>query len=286
MFRRLQLGRYLLELNTAFPQPLLARCHCWRKGRVDLQKKCGSVAEVSTHQPSRKFEAGAFEGLALRLSLPLLALALTHCGGKERSGQPSSGGASVSGDSSAGSSTESESRAGSAAGGAGLPSRPMDDGTLIDVGGAPASTPTCNALQTNERASTTVIAEAPPKPEGGTLLNGLYHLTKREDFVGPTGDTNRSLRRAQATLAISASTGVSADVQLYWFEPFGELPLPVGQNETVVVTGTSYAYTVTCATPRGSTAPGEVPFTATADELLWIYPTNDGATRVETFQRE
>jgi hypothetical protein len=97
--------------------------------------------------------------------------------------------------------------------------------------GPPRHTPACNELHTNERASATVIAEAPPKPEGGTLLNGLYHLTKREDFVGPTGDTNRSLRSAQATLAISASTGVSADVRLYWFEPSGELPLPVEQNE-------------------------------------------------------
>ena len=87
---------------------------------------------------------------------------------------------------------------------------------------------------------------------------------------------------------IGASTGVSADLQISWLERGGELPLWIEQNQTIVVTGTSYAYTVTCTTDTQevSTAPGSVSLTATMDQLIRIYPITGGATRVETFERE
>ena len=60
------------------------------------------------------------------------------------------------------------------------------------------------------------------------------------------------------------------------------------EGYVIVVTGTSYAYTVTCTTDtqEASTAPGSVSFTATMDQLIRFYPLTGGATRVETFERE
>jgi hypothetical protein len=111
-------------------------------------------------------------------------------------------------------------------------------------------------------------------------------LTKLEDFVGPAGQS-RTGNHWHSSLIISQSTGVSADLQFRWFELSGELPLPIEQNETMVVTGNSYAYTVTCATVRGSAEPGSGFFTATTQELiLFSAPNPNGVTRVLTYTRE
>jgi len=149
---------------------------------------------------------------------------------------------------------------------------------------------TCNALSVfAESAISTTTAADPPTPQGGTIANGVYHLTRIEDFVGATGRTNARPRPKLARLYISASTNFSADMQLTWLDDFGELPLPIEQNLTLVIAGTSYAYAVTCVTSRGLDAPGSTSFTASANELILIYPgasAASGGTRVETFTRE
>lgn len=175
-------------------------------------------------------------------------------------------------------------------GSAGLADLWLDGGIAMPAGGAPASLADhCNALSYSPpRISWSVIADNPPAPKGGAISNGTYHLTKREDFVGPGGSSSTTPNSAGRALVISASTGVSADLQIGWRERGGELPLWIEQNQTIVVTGTSYAYTVTCTTDTRevSTSPGSVSFTATMDQLIRIYPITGGATRVETFERE
>ena len=91
------------------------------------------------------------------------------------------------------------------------------------------------------------------------------------------------------TLAISASTRAGAELQIDREQVSGELPLPVHQNQTIVITGTSSAYTVTCTTGRGSPEAGAMSFTASPAELVWIYPPSGpsgSATRVATFTRD
>jgi hypothetical protein len=229
----------------------------------------------------------AFEGLAVCVAALLLALAMTSCGGKANDRHTASGGESVGGESS----TEPTANGGSSVlGSAGLVDLGLGGGIAIPVGGAPASLPDqCNGLSYSPpRITWSVIADDPPTPKGGAISNGTYHLIKREDFVSPGGSSSAIPNSAGRALVISASTGVSADLQISWQERGGELPLWIEQNQTIVATGTSYAYTVTCTTDtqEGSTAPGSVSFTATMDQLTRIYPITGGATRVETFERE
>ena len=175
-------------------------------------------------------------------------------------------------------------------GSAGLADHWLDAGIAIPDGGAPASLADhCNGLSySSPRITWSVIADNPPAPKGGAISNGTYHSTKREDFVGPGGSSSTTPNRPGLALVISASTGVSADLQISWQERGGELPLWSEQNQTIVVTGTSYAYTVTCTTDAQEvlTMPGSVPFTATMDQLIRFYPNTGGGTRVETFERE
>jgi hypothetical protein len=241
---------------------------------------------VPNDQPSRTLERRAFEGLGVCLAALLLVLALTYCGGKANDRHTASGGESVGGESS----TEPTANGGSSVlGSAGLAHFGLDSGIVIPVGGAPASVPDhCNQLSYSPpRITWSVIPDNPPAPKGGAISNGTYHLTTREDFVGP-GGSRSTIPNSGQSLVISASTGVSADLQLSWLERGGELPLWIEQNQTIVVTGTSYAYTVTCTTDRQevSSAPGAVSFTATMDQLIRILPISGGATRVETFERD
>ena len=175
-------------------------------------------------------------------------------------------------------------------GSAGLADLWLDGGITIPIGGAPASLPDhCNGLSYSPpRITWSVIADYPPAPKGGAISNGTYHSTKREDFVGPGGSSSTIPNGPGRALVISASTGVSADLQISWLERGGELPLWIEQNQTIVVSGTSYAYAVTCTTDTQevSTAPGSVFFTATMDQLIRFYPIAGDATRVETFERE
>ncbi|HEY3256677.1 MAG TPA: hypothetical protein VGJ91_22120 [Polyangiaceae bacterium] len=238
-------------------------------------------------QPSRTLEIRAFERLAVCLAAPLLVLSLTSCGGKANDRHTASGGESVGGETS----TEPTANGGSSGlGSAGLADLGLAGGITVPVGGAPASRPDhCNGLSYSApRITWSVIADNPPAPKGGAISNGTYHSTKREDFVGPGGSNSTIPNSVGRALVISASTGVSADLQITWQERGGELPLWIEQNQTIVVTGTSYAYTVTCTTDtqEALTAPGSVSFTATMDQLIRFYPITGGATRVETFERE
>jgi hypothetical protein len=240
---------------------------------------------VPNDQPSRTLERRAFERIAVCSAAPLLVLALTYCGGKANDRHTASGGESVGGKGS----TEPTANGGSSVlGSAGLSDLGLDGGIVIPVGGAPASPPDhCNGLSYSAPSITwSVITDNPPAPKGGAISNGTYHSTKREDFVGPGGSRNTIPNSAAHALVISASTGVSADLQISWLERGGELPLWIEQNQTIVVTGTSYAYTVTCTTDTQEVAPASVSFTATMDQLILIYPITGGATRVETFERE
>ncbi|HEX2673506.1 MAG TPA: hypothetical protein VHM25_21640, partial [Polyangiaceae bacterium] len=144
-----------------------------------------------------------------------------------------------------------------------------------------------NALDPGPPAIAVVIAEDPPKPEGGTIPNGLFRLTRHEVFIGRNGNSDQRVSRMGGrTLLISASTGASADLQLSRLENLGELPDLVNESQTLVVSGTSYDYTVTCSSERDFAPAGTRHFTATADELIWISLVSDGTTYVETFERE
>ena len=213
---------------------------------------------------------------------PLLTLALTHCGGAASNGPSPDGGSS-----SAGESSSAFTAAGGSSGvGSGGQAGPSMQGSLI-MPDADAGTPHCNELADSAplvRAS--VVVDDPPTPQGGLIANGVYYLSKREDFVGLDARSSARPHTAQGSLVISGSTDVGAELQLRWMEVFGELPIPVSLNETVTIAGTSYIYTVTCGLPVASAASGSISFTATANELLWIYPDANGGTLVDTFQRE
>jgi hypothetical protein len=237
---------------------------------------------MANHQRSRRGR-----GLAVRLAIPLLAFALTHCGGKANAPRAAATGESTAGESAAGeSSTEPSANGGSsAADSAGQAGRANDSTIVLPTGGS-ATTLDCNTLDDPISPSTaTIFAANPPEPQGGAISNGIYRLTKREDYVGPGGDKSRAPNSASGMLAITQSTEVSADVQITWMELSGELPTHTLWSETVAVTGTTYAYTVTCPT-RDSTETGSLSFTATADELIWFAPLPGGGTRVQTFERE
>jgi len=111
------------------------------------------------------------------IAQPLLALALTHCGGKESHAEPAAAGASTGG-AAAGANT-----GGAAAGGsAGQVAVSFGGNLVVPVGGAPPSLD-CNALDdTRSSVISTAIADDPPKPQGGTLSNGFYRLSKLEDL--------------------------------------------------------------------------------------------------------
>ena len=161
-------------------------------------------------------------------------------------------------------------------------------GHVIEPGaGGDLPPSSCNGLDAfSESVTSTMFAADPPRPQGGSIANGVYHLTRIEDFVGASGSTNEPRRQKLGRLYISASTDSTADLQLAWLDNFGELPLPIEQNLSLVITGTSYAYTVTCSTARGLEAPGSTSFTASTNELILIFPGPGGVTRVETFARE
>lgn len=234
---------------------------------------------------SRTLEIRGFEGVAVCLAAPLLALALTHCGGKANDNYAASGGESVGGTSS---SEPTKNGGSSVLGGAGLANARPDDGIVIPVGGAPASLPGhCNGLSyTAPNVAWAIIPGNPPTAKGGAISNGTYHLTRREDFVGPGAATSVDPSGASSALVISASTGVSADLQISWLARGGELPHSDEETRTIVVTGTSYAYAVTCTTDVFAAASGSVSFTATMDQLICIYPVTGGTTRVDTFERD
>ncbi|HEY0463235.1 MAG TPA: hypothetical protein VGC79_03455, partial [Polyangiaceae bacterium] len=116
--------------------------------------------------------------------------------------------------------------------------------------------------------------------------NGIYHLSNVEDYVAPGVMRSPLTSHRRSRIILSASTGLSAEMQINWMDVDGELPLPVEQNQSLLVTGTSYDYTVTCTTQRGSSAPGSLSFTANANELVQIHPDFEGVTRVETFTRQ
>jgi len=220
--------------------------------------------------------------LALRVAAPLLAFAVIHCGGQANRGEPAGAGASGGGASSIGGSPEGGASQFLSAGRSWMDEHEI----VIPDGGAP-DTYDCNALSDWPPAvSSTFSTGEPPTPQGGSISNGFYRLTKVEVFVGPDGDISQYPDRLGATLAISASSNVGADLQLNWVWMMGELPRPVEQSQTIITAGTSYAYTVTCTTDRAATEPGSIAFTATTDELAWIVPQADGNTRVSTFTRE
>jgi hypothetical protein len=253
------------------------------------------VAGVPTISPGESSSRAPSPGRALFWAAPLLALAVTHCGGKESHGQPagdeaSVGGASVAGASVGGASVAGASVAGasvagaSALGNAGQTSPSIDVGLIDSVGGYPPSE--CNAVgEISGSIILTSVADNPPTPEGGAISDGLYHLSKLEDFVGPGGGS-RYPEHWRASLVVSTSTDVSAYLQFNWEEYDGELPTPVEQNETIVIAGTSYTYTVACTTARLGSESGTVSFTATRDQLIEISPRVDGITRVSTYTRD
>jgi len=222
------------------------------------------------------------DSLAVYLATPLLALALTHCAGKASHDPTSNGGQNSAGTSSAG----APAGGGSSAVGGADPG--LDGSIVVPIGDEPASPPPqCNALERNTSPITRrIVADNPPEPQGGVISNGIYHLTEREDFVGPSGSSSVTSERAFAILAISASTGVTADLQISWRERGGELPLTVEQSQTIVVSGSAFAYTVTCSTELGYSDPGSLPFTATPDQLIWFHSYGDAITRVDTYTRE
>jgi hypothetical protein len=225
---------------------------------------------------------------------PLLVLAAARCGGNASNGQASLGGTSSMG---GGSLTESggasaagavSSAAGAVAGGsanalgsAGQIEIPIDAGNF-----APGPSD-CNSLSDATPAVILqVVANVAPTPEGGTIANGLYHLTQLQDFTGLGGASTEPAYRVEYALAVSASTSVGADLQTHWLVPSGELPIPVEQSATIAIRGTSYTYSTTCTTEPGSAEPGSMSFTASGDTLVRMYPIAGGVTRVETFTRQ
>jgi len=233
-------------------------------------------------KPSRRGEVRAFDRPAFGVAGVLLAFALTHCGGKAGGGQPESGGASVAGQNSAATSAGG----GSSSGGSAGTGTPWIEVPAITSAAGSSAGSECNTVDEGDKSDAAVIAGDPPKPEGGTITNGLFHLTRHEVYVGRNGNTDRSVSRARSSLLISGSTGATADLQFTWLESTGELPRPFKQSQTLVVSGTSYTYTVTCSSELAFAQGGSLSFTATAGELIWIQSASDGATYVDTFERK
>ena len=218
--------------------------------------------------------------LAVRLAAPLLAFAAMRCGGKAQHSEPTTAEASGGGGGSSGASTQNGWNQFGSAG-------TSDEHLIVIPDGGASGTFDCNTISDwSPRVISAVIGSDPPAPQGGTISNGFYRLSKVEYFIGPDGDSSRYLDQLWASLYVSASTDLGADLQIKWEWLDGELPIPVEQSQTIVITGTSYAYAVTCTTDRGSMEPGSIAFTATPNELVWIVPGADGNTRVSTFTRE
>jgi hypothetical protein len=230
-----------------------------------------------------KGDARACSGRALRMAALLLAFGMTQCGGKGVGGQPEGGRASFAGQ---GSGATSASSGSSTGGGAGQLFVPIDSGSLIDAGEVPAVR-NCNALsEWGEFATSVFVVGDAPKPQGGTITDGTFRLTGREAFVARDSNSSGTRSQTSSTLVISASTGASADLQLVWMELSGELPHAVRESQSLVVSGTSYDYTITCPSQLASGGSSSLSFTATANELIWIRPVSDTVTYVETFTRQ
>ncbi|HET7541243.1 MAG TPA: hypothetical protein VFK05_15300 [Polyangiaceae bacterium] len=210
---------------------------------------------------------------------PLLTLVLTHCGGRASgTSQSANAGSSAAGE--AASEATATSGSSGLAGGAAPDLSPGDHTIIVD---ADAGTPICNSLGDTIIVTPRITWDNPPTPQGGMIANGFYYLSKREDYVGLAAVSNARPGAASAALVISESTGGSAQAQLRWMDVIGELPYPVRLSEAITLRGTSYDYTVTCGLPAAS---GSMSFTATPNQLLWIYPDSDGGTMVDTFQRQ
>lgn len=249
---------------------------------------------VANEEPGEKLAQRARKGIAVCWVAPLLALALTHCGGNSRneplgSSQAGSVGTTIAGAASGGErSTEHGAISGSSAGGsAGRTGDAIEiDPSLIDPAGGQDTPGACNGLAFGASAArASVVVDAPPEPQGGAILDGTYNLTKHEEFVGIAGGGSNFTHSAFGTLVISESTGDRAQLQLAWEENQGELPIPFSQSQTIATTGTVYDYTVTCMQASSSPSAGSLFYTATVDQLIWIYPASGGVTRVETFTR-
>jgi len=159
-----------------------------------------------------------------------------------------------------------------------------DPDLIVPVGDA--GTTTCNALSAFSKSfNPSLVGDQPPEPLGGMIADGVYYLSKREGFVGSDAGTARRPYDASGTLVISGSTGLSADAQISWVEFIGELPLQIATNFTIMVRGTSFDYTLTCGNQLIRASSGSMPFTATANQLLWFYPDASG-TLVDTFERQ
>ena len=125
---------------------------------------------------SRDSSSGApLKRVAIAWLAPLLGFAVTQCGGKATDSQPAAAGPSSAG----ASSPEPATPSGGAApvGGLGQAGVPSDSNILLPPGELPSSSD-CNSLsEVSPSVTATLVAAEPPAPQGGTLSNGLYHLS-------------------------------------------------------------------------------------------------------------
>jgi hypothetical protein len=123
------------------------------------------------------------------------------------------------------------------------PAAPDADPTRPDAGPLqPDASAVCNQLDNPAAAvERTFVAQAPPAPQGGTILDGTYHRTGHLIYTGSGGQTGGSGQSFRETAVIGGGTydhvleAVGASVELR-------------QTHDLATSGTEITLTRTCGT--------------------------------------
>jgi hypothetical protein len=219
----------------------------------------------------------------------------TSCGGQtadQQLRQDGSGGTAAGSGSGAGSSVGGSDASGGLAASGGW-TITLDAGSLVDATGGSGGegvevVERCNDLFHNGAVPTPLnyVAEDPPTASGGTPMEGLYHLTQWDLFIGTHGIAGEVWSR-QETLVVTRVGEGSADVETLFGELEGEMGLARQWNETLALDGSSYTSTLTCRTPYISVSDSVGQYSATDDQLVFITEHREGeGTWVRTYTRQ
>jgi len=138
-------------------------------------------------------------------------------------------------------------------------------GASAATGGAAAAD--CNSLVNGGPFVSLVrIAEDPPQPMGGVVMNGTYYLTSYAEYTGEGGTTTLPYEAAaKYTIVMSGCSSSGCTMQLSADLAIGDLSISLEGNGTFATRGTTYETQFTCANAEAAGALGG--YTATASQL-------------------
>jgi hypothetical protein len=142
-----------------------------------------------------------------------------------------------------------------------------------------AAAPVCNTLTNSATAIPfTAGVGTAPASTGGTLLDGLYEVTRSEIYGGVTGFGRR------ITLDVTGG-----GTRILWvaevLDATGTTVMTSFRADTAVeVQGTKLAFTINCVSANPSPIPAALDFTATPQTLA-LSLTNSVGTAVTTYAR-